>query len=264
MPTNIPQAVQPVLDAYIAQVQAAIPDLLSAVYLHGSLALGAFQPGLSDLDFISVLSRPSSASDLAQLAAIHQELSQRYPQLPLSGSYLQWQDIGQSEAMIQPHPHFHDRVLHASGSHDINPVTWWLLKQHGITLLGPPATQLDIVVDWDDLLASMHQNMESYWASFTTNPQRIAWLFSDYGIQWTVLGVLRQYYTFREHDITTKTGAGDYGLAQLPKQWRRIIQEAINLRLGTTPSLYRLRIMRAIDAYRFLVMIIKTCRRQTR
>jgi hypothetical protein len=49
--------------------------------------------------------------------------------------------------------------------------------------------------------------MNTYWARFTTDPRYIAWLLADYGIQWTVLGVLRQFYTFREHAITSKVGA---------------------------------------------------------
>jgi len=52
MPSEIPQAVQQSLDDYIALVHEAVPNLLDGCYLHGSLALGAFNPGLSDVDFI--------------------------------------------------------------------------------------------------------------------------------------------------------------------------------------------------------------------
>ena len=147
---------------------------------------------------------------------VHHTLIDRYPQAQLEGSYLQWHDLGQFEDTIPPHPHIHHGVVHASGYHDINAVTWWVLKHHGIAVLGPALEQFAIQVDWDVLLAKMHHNLNTYWARFTTNPRRMAWLLDNYGVQWTVLGVLRQFYTFRECAITSKIAAGEYALAHLP------------------------------------------------
>jgi hypothetical protein len=249
-----------VLGEYIALVHKELPGLLAGMYLHGSLALGAFDPRLSDIDFISITSRRCGATDIDSLRAIHDTLRLRYPQAQLEGSYLQWDDLGRFEDTIPPYPHIHDGVFQASGYFDINAVTWWVLKHRGIAVVGPPSEQFDYQVDWDDLIAKMHHNMNTYWASYTTNPRRIAWLLSDYGIQWAVLGVLRQFYTFREHAITSKIGAGAYGLEHAPRQWRRLIQEAINIRAGATASSYRSRVVRALAAYRFLQLIITACR----
>jgi hypothetical protein len=38
------------------------------------------------------------------------------------------------------------------------------------------------------LAGSLKQNLNGYWAGFTRKPSRMAWLLSDYGVQWTVLG----------------------------------------------------------------------------
>ncbi len=160
---------------------------------------------------------------------------------------------------MPPHPYVHDGILHASGYHDINAVTWWILKHRGIAVCGPPPDQFDIYVEWENLLVKMHHNLNTYWASFTTNPRRMVWLLKDYGIQWAVLGVLRQFYTFREQAITSKTGAGMYGLMHTPPQWHLLIQEAINIRAGSPASSYRFRIVRAITARAFLQLIIAAC-----
>lgn len=90
-------------------------------------------------------------------------------------------------------------------------------------------------MDWGDLLARMHHNLNTYWVRFTSHPRRMTWLLDDYGVQWAVLGVLRQFYTFRERAIISKTAAGMYGLAHTPQQWHQLIQEAINIRMGLTP-----------------------------
>ena len=259
MSAEISQAVRPVLDEYVALLHDALPGLLAGMYLHGSLALGAFDPKLSDIDFITITSRRCTAADIDSLRAIHKTLLARYPQAQLEGSYLQWHDLGRFQDTIPPQPHFHDGILHANGYHDINAVTWWVLKHRGIPVVGPPAEHLDIQVDWEDLIAKMHRNMNTYWASFTSNPRRMAWLLSDFGVQWTVLGVLRQFYTFREHAITSKIGAGMYGLVHTPRQWRRLIQEAIDVRTGAARSSYSLRIVRALAAHAFLQLIIAAC-----
>lgn len=259
MSAEIPQSVKQVLDEYLALIHEQRPGLLEGMYLHGSLALGAFDPRFSDIDFISITSRRCSDADIDSLRAIHDTLRQRYPQAQLEGSYLQWDDLGRFEDTIPPRPHIHDGILHASGHFDLNGVTWWVLKQRGIALVGPPPEYLDIQVDWVDLIAKMHHNMNTYWASYITNPRRMAWLLTDYGIQWAVLGVLRQFYTFRERAITSKTGAGVYALQHTPQQWHRLVQEAIDIRAGIAGSSYRSPIVRAIAAFTFLQLIITAC-----
>lgn len=259
MPHEIPQPVQQALDEYAALVQQTAPDLLVGLYLHGSLAFGAFNPGLSDIDFIAVTSRACAASDINALRHIHYTLEQHYPKMPFEGCYLQWQHVGLPDDVLPPHPHLHEGVLQVNGTHTMNEVMWWILKHHSVTVFGPPLDRDAISIDWNALIDKMHDNLNTYWASFTTQPQHIAWLLSDYGIQWAVLGVLRQFYSFREHAIVSKTDAGLYALNHLPVRWHRLIREAINLRRECVTSLYRFRLVRALEAHAFLHSIIAAC-----
>lgn len=245
----LPEAIQPLMQAYLTQVAQRLPGLMTACYLHGSVALSAFDPALSDVDFITIVSRRCTPDDLAQLAAVHAALEKQYP--PLQGSYLQADDLG--KLTIEPAPYYSDGVLHPRGQHDINSVTWWLLKHRGLILLGPPP---DYEVDWGLLVTNMRHNLNTYWRSYIRDPRRMAWLLSDYGVQWTVLGTLRQVYTFAEHDITSKVGAGEYALAKLPARWHRIIREALRIRQHEPESIYRSRFTRSVDTFRFLQYII--------
>lgn len=254
----IPKDVQAMLDEYKEQVQTSLPDLITGFYLHGSLALNAFNPGLSDVDFIAVVSRRLTESDLACLTRIHDTLADKYPNAPLQGSYLQVTDLGKFPHQVEPTPYYSDGVLSPAGYHDLNSITWWLLKHGGITLLGTQAESLPFSVDWQLLLANTKANLNNYWGKYITRPAHIAWLFSDYGIQWVVLGVLRQWYTFEKNSITSKVEAGEYALKQLPARWHKIIQEALGIRY-TKPSLYRWRLLRTIEAWLFLRFIINYC-----
>lgn len=253
---EVPDSIQALLEDYIASIQRELPDFLAAFYLQGSIALGAYNPHLSDIDFIAVINHPCSAQDINCLSRIHADLKKRYATARLSGSYLQVSDVGKLEDSIAPHPHYHDANLHLSGYHDINLITWWILKHHGVTLYGTPAQELDIQINWDEIEAYTLQNMNSYWVQFIRNPRRIIWLYTDYGVQWAVLGVLRQYVTLRQGRIVSKTSAGVIGLQELPSGWQRIIQEAMNLREQSEKSLYRFRLHRMMDAFLLIRMVI--------
>jgi hypothetical protein len=246
------------LEDYLVEVENGLPGYLTAFYLHGSIALGEFQPKYSDVDFIAVISRRSTDDDFARLAAVHAALKEKYAQNPLSGSYLQPEDLGRFASEIEAAPYYQDGIMQR-GHFDINAVTWWILKNRGVTLLGTPAERLPIEVDMERMIADMHRNMNTYWVSFIRQPARMAWLFSDYGVQWTIPGVLRQFYTFNEKGITSKIGACEYALQHVPQRWQRIIQEAMNIRNGRDTRLYRLRPQRALDGIQFLRYIIERC-----
>lgn len=256
MNNRIPLSIQPVLSAYLQRIDRELPGFLAAYYLHGSLALDAFNPRFSDIDFIAVATAAATRTDCERLQALHHSLAAEFPNWQLEGSYLQWHDLGRPQHAIAPSPCIHDHAFHAKAHFDINSVTWWVLQHHGIALRGPEPRTLHYNTDWDDLVTQMRANLNSYWVSFTRSPRRIAVLLTDNGVQWAVLGVLRQFYTFREHQITSKSGAGRYALAHVPSRWHRIIQEALQLRDGSQLSLYRSRVARAAETIRFLGYII--------
>jgi hypothetical protein len=259
MTSRIPAPIEPLLAEYVRLAGERLPDLLAGFYLHGSIVLDAFDPRLSDIDFLAVLSRPCRQQELAVLAGIHAELAGRYPHWPMEGGYLQRHDLRQCDDVVDPHPHYHDGALHPN-QRDLSTVARWLVRERGIVVLGPPPRELDICVEWPDLIAKMHVNMDTYWRSFVVRPGRIVWLLSDFGVQWAVLGVLRQLYSFLEHDITSKIGAGLYGLERLPERWQRIVREALRIRAGEGTSSYRLRLTRAVAAHALLRYVLAACK----
>lgn len=78
-------------------------------------------------------------------------------------------------------------------------------------------------------------------------------------IEWGVLGVTRLYYTFREKGMTSKVGAGEYGLKKLPERWHKIINEAMRLRKGNKKSYYSSIIERRNDTLAYIEYIIEEC-----
>ena len=259
MDARIPDLIRPALEYYARRMEQARPGFMRAFYLHGSIALGAFEPRWSDIDFIAVIACQATPQDIDGLRLVHREIRTRYPQWEWEGSYLQEQDLGHFDKEVEPGPCYYDGELHAQAHRGLNSVTWWTLKNRGIAVIGPPPQDLAFVVDWDLLIRQMAKNLNTFWAGWAYRPGEMVKLLTDYGIQWAVLGVLRQYYTFRENDITSKTGAGNYALAHLPERWHPIIRTALGIRAGAHKSYYRSRIIRAVEAVRFLRYVIATC-----
>lgn len=263
MDPRIPAILQPLLTQYLALLHEALPDLVVACWLHGSIALAAFDEQRSDIDCLTVLSRPLSPDEIARLTALHQTLQAAYPRWLLEVSYLQRADLGQPEESIAPHPCVHDRVLHPASRFDVSPVTWWILQRHGIAVQGPSPAELLAPVPWPELRDYLHQNMNSYWAGFLRARMKLVYLLSDWGVEWVVLGVLRQFYTLRERDICAKAAAGRYALEHTPARYHRVIREAIGLR-EHRPATYRSRVWRALETVRLLRYVIRVSNERVR
>lgn len=262
MTATVPEVIKPLLDEYLALLEEKLPGLVGGFYLQGSLALGAFNERLSDIDFIAFLNRGWTTRDLAELQTIQDTLHKKYHRWPIEGLFLEWPGQTEPARVVLPYLSQHDGKITLNSFFELNDVTWWLLKEKGITLKGPEAQSLGYEVDWHALLAGMHHNQNTYWANYTRKPRRMAQLLTDWGIEWAVLGSLRHLYTFRENEITSKSGAGRYALKNLPPKWHPLVQEALNIReQPASPSLYSHKFLRAVQAVRFLGYVQKECNR---
>jgi hypothetical protein len=260
MNQRIPKPIQPVLENYLLQVDQQLPDLMSALYVEGSIALGGFNERFSDIDFVAILNRRAISIELESLRSVHKVIEKNYPRWKMSGSYLQSDELDHFDDEVEsPHPYYHDGMLRLDGRFELHSVTGWLLKNHGIAVIGPEPQELSFTVDWNLLMTKMKGNLNSYWVSWTKRLDRIVVMLFDWGIQWTVLGVLRQFYSFRENTITTKEKAAEYALNCVPSLWHRLIREAIDIRAGRQASAYRFRVVRTVEAVNFLKYIIQSC-----
>jgi hypothetical protein len=80
-------------------------------------------------------------------------------------------------------------------------------------------------------------------------------------IEWGVLGVTRLFYTFKEKDMTSKLGAGEYALQTVPEKWHKIINEAMRPRKNNTKSYYKCIFERRNDALAYMDYVIEESNR---
>ncbi|WNS45818.1 nucleotidyltransferase domain-containing protein [Paenibacillus sp. MMS20-IR301] len=233
---------------------------IDSVYLYGSVALGDYIEGSSDIDFIAILQKPATESDIQSIAAAHTELENVFPHTDIMGAYLLRKDIGKPQSAISSLITYYYKQVHTDGSgSDINPVTWWILGNHGIKVFGS-AQALKVETDNDVLLQFTINNLNSYWlgwihrlekhlASFNSadpDPASTAKQF-DEAVELCTLGMLRQLYTLNHHDIKSKVEAGYYGITMIPQQWHELIYEAINIKRMLPKRFYHSNEKRLMD-----------------
>ncbi|RKN84765.1 nucleotidyltransferase domain-containing protein [Paenibacillus ginsengarvi] len=237
----VPAIVGKTMSRLCAALEINCPGLIEAVYLYGSTALGAYVEGASDIDFIAVFRRPPGPGQLLAIEAAHEELAKTLPGTDIMGAYLLREQLGKPDGEIGSVPVYFNGALHLDGKGaDLNPVTWWILKKHGICVYGEKVP-FDFEVPVSTLLDYVIGNMNGYWAGWVAKLESLSGEVNreeravaaetvDFAVEWCVLGMLRQLYTLRERDVTSKQGAGEYGLNRLPEHFHGLVREALAIR----------------------------------
>lgn len=262
MSMEIPQAVADLCARYCHELTIALPNTVVGVYLHGSVALGDFQQSSSDIDFITVVNRALTKQDVVKLKALHAQLAREFKRPPMEGVYLLPTQLGRSREEVPPIPAYHDGHF-AMDRSGINPVTWYELRTHGVTLYGQEITTLDFEGSFERLREYSRVNVNRYWRpwvnAITKFPVRSLYaLFSRNAVAWGVLGVTRLYHAIKEGTVVSKTGAGEYALQQMP-EWKTIINEALRARKGMPGSEYTNPFARKRDMICYMNFIIDEC-----
>ena len=262
---EIPKQAREVMIKYQEFFDQELPDRLFALYLVGSIALGAYVENVSDIDFVVIINKKLNASEWKQTQKVHKKITRVFPGIVLDGSYLTLNQIGKSSQDIGEFPYFSDGKLnYGKDSGNACIVTWFVLEKHGITIFGPQPANLDFTVDERLLLQYLYDNVNTYWEKWVDglkskgSVSRITGLFGK-ETEWGVLGIARLYYTFLEKDITSKIHAGEYLVGKTPVKYETIVNEAIRIRKKEDGRYYHSPWKRRKDLISFMEFMIREC-----
>jgi hypothetical protein len=224
---------------YLALADRLLPGHVTALYLVGSAALGAFRPGRSDVDLVVVL---DGDVDARRLRALHllsgartatRALSAR--QAPLTGTcnavFVRAADLGRPVTEIPPVGSHVGHEVWIGRAFDVNPVTWKVLHERGIAMRGPSPSDLGLDPQPELLRQWNLDNLASYWRPWgervlrrrtTTRPR--------WTIAWGVLGPPRLHHTVATGGVVAKEDAGAYALDTFDRRWHPLIRDAIAYR----------------------------------
>ncbi|GFZ29758.1 nucleotidyltransferase [Clostridium zeae] len=254
----IPQNIEQVLFAYENELKCTFNDKVFGVYIYNSVALGNFDDNKSDIDFITVINEDFNDVDLKKLKLIHQKLINAYKYArKMEVMYIKFDEVGKGNNEISPYLYFADRKLHEYGYYDINSVTWWTLKNYGIAIKSPDISNLQLNVEWKDVITNMNHNLNFYWKTKLKNK----FIFiTDYWIEFSILTLCRILYTFENNKITSKVEAAEFASNVVDEKYKMIISEALRIRTAASKkSLYKFRVVRQREARVFIENIITYC-----
>ena len=220
--------VDELLIALVSSIHMALGDDLVGVYLYGSYVSGGFDPGVSDVDLVAVTARDADQLDLAALGRVHDafvslnpEWTDRLEVVYIGQTALRsFRTSGARLAVISPGEPFHlrdERVAEWLQN-------WYLIRESGVTLHGPPAASLVPPITMAEFVAAAaryadqiaRQNLEG------ATPGARAY---------AVLTICRALRTVETGTHGSKLDGAAWAREQLP-QWAWLIDEALRCRLA--------------------------------
>lgn len=200
-------------------------DNLIGVYLHGSLAMGCFNPLKSDIDILVVIREDGSVEQKKRLArkfvAFHDTIEHGLEISVILESSLQ--------SFVYPTP----CVLHYSDYHrehyrreedylcsdyeDADLASQIAVAYYrGITLFGQPLKELYPPIPRQHYLASIHYDVKNAVEEIVNNPMYIS------------LNLCRVLLYIREGQISSKREGGQWGIQNVPGEFQALVQRYLN------------------------------------
>jgi hypothetical protein len=227
--------------SYLRTADRILPGGIIACAVTGSIALGAYRPGHSDIDLVAVVAdewrtRPDL---IRRLRLLH--LSQ-IPRLTLRAAqgrgvsaccntvFIPESEVTLPVTQIRPIASHTGEIFDPTGAFDVNPVIWKELADGGITVRGRPIADWDIDPEPEALRPWIATNLREYWAPLAkqlrTPPRRtvpglIRRLVTSRPtagtVAWCVLGPARMHHSLMTGEIIGKEEAGRRAMDTFPQ-----------------------------------------------
>lgn len=219
--------VDALLQQLCAGIHAILGDRLVGIYLYGSLVTGDFDPTVSDVDLVAVVTSELTAAEFAQLDRLHTAAAVAQPAWHdrieiayLSTAALRtFRTVTSPIAVISPGEPFH--IKDAGADWLIN---WWVVRGQGVARYGPPpAAVIDPIGD-EEFLAAVRTQIAEWQEWVYHMPRRKSQAY-------TILTMCRALYACAEGRQVSKQQAAAWAMVQYPT-WTPLIQNALAWRVA--------------------------------
>ena len=220
-------AVNSILRELLESLQAILKKHLIGVYIEGSLANGDFDED-SDIDFVVVLDQEADENLFSALQSMHDRiaLTDSPWAIQLEGSYLSREALRRYDPANSMHPNiergFGERLKMVQHEEVWN-VHRHILRERGMTILGPdPKTLIDPVTP-NDLKRAMVPALSGWGTYLLNHPQEIR----HRGYQsYIVLTLCRILYTLQSGEVASKLKSANWAKDALGESWKPLIEDA--------------------------------------
>src|SRR5699024_3594932 len=215
---NCPPYVKKMIDKLKREIKKMIHENFVGFYVHGSLALGGFNPDGCDIDVIVATNTSMTMHAKKMLAKLF--FNDSNPPIPIDISFLTMDHLSVSNHPCPFDFHFSEFWRERYAYDLLNETSNWLnasiktdpdlaahitiINDKGICLEGAPIDEIFPTVPRSDYLSSIMGDFKDCIQNIEDEP--------IYGI----LNGLRVYWYLKEGVISSKSEAGHWGLAILP------------------------------------------------
>lgn len=225
----------PPVDILLAElrerIERTLGDALLGLYLYGSAVTGGYLEGVSDVDLLAVAASPLDDSSLAALESMHAELETAHPAwhgrvevayVPARALHI-FRQKASTIAVISPGEPFH--TVEAGRDWLVN---WWVVRQQGIALLGPPAADLIPPIATAEFASVVREHAQAW-------PEWIREMRHHRGGQaYAILTLCRALYACAKGEQVSKQEAAAWAQARYP-EWAPLIGDALVWRVEPAP-----------------------------
>ena len=212
---------------FVEQSKEILRDALVGVYLHGSLAMGCFNPQKSDIDLIIVVDRPLTDS----VKRAYMEMVVAYNALgPAKGIEMSIVLREVCKPFVYPTPyelhfsagHLHwyqddpdDYIRRMNGTDKDLAAHFTIINKRGRCLYGAPIEDVFAEVPGGDYMDSIWFDVEGAAEEITEYPMYLT------------LNLARVLAYQKEGLVLSKKEGGDWALERLPAEYRPLIADAL-------------------------------------
>lgn len=200
-------------------LQNTINDKLIGFYLYGSLTYDCFNPEISDIDFVVVLSESLTLEEEQKIAQLHKHLaSESEYGNRLEGTYL-------TAAQVKSDHYPPDFLYYVEGKEFVKaengqkeqdfPMHRQHLYESGLRIFGYETHKLFTPVPWDVLKRSLRQEMPFIKTQIEKRPI------------YAVLNLCRVVRAHETRSLSSKKQGGEWALQFLPAKFHELIKVAL-------------------------------------
>lgn len=219
-----------VLHAFVEAVSAEVGDNLVGIYLVGSLASGDFDLD-SDVDFLVVTKAALSDAEMKPLQEIQIKIHAMgcYPARHLEGSYISLSDLNDWSSVGKKKLYYFDNgnTTYELSTHDNQWHVRWILRERGITLVGPEPRTLLPPIPSQELAGEIRAVMLQILDLFREEIDRpLSFFNSRFGQSFTVLTCCRILHTLSIGTVQSKKAGMIWARQVLDPKWIHLIDQA--------------------------------------
>jgi predicted nucleotidyltransferase len=226
-PTPFPD-INAILQELLESVKEVLGIHFVGLYLEGSLANGDFDQA-SDIDFVVVTDEPVSDKLFQELQAMHERIARIDSAwaMQLEGSYISQSALQRQE----PKQALLPNIERGEGEH-LKLVTqdegWiihrYILRERGITLVGPDPKTLIDPISPNDLRRVMLPELDGWASQLLDHPDEI--IKRGYPSSYIILTFCRMLYTLELGEVVSKRSAASWAEGRVNNNWKTLIERA--------------------------------------